>query len=259
MLNYFQAIILGIVEGATEYLPISSTFHLIWSSRLLGLNQSEFQKLFEVFIQIGSIAAVGLIYFQTILKDRKLMMKVATSFIPTAVVGLLLYKVIKNVFFVNSWLQLAVFLIVGAVFILFERTNNRKLFSRDLSGISYKEAMLVGLVQALAVVPGVSRAGAVIICLMFLKFRRDEAARYSFLLALPTISAAALLDLVKMRSEVIGQNGNIVLLLIGTMAAFFSAMIVVKWLIKYLQNHSMEVFGWYRVALGILLLIFVAR
>lgn len=257
MLNFFQAIVLGIVEGATEYLPISSTFHLIWTSKIMGIQETEFLKLFEVFIQAGAIAAVGYLYFKTILSDRKLMMKVLASFVPTAVVGLLLYKVIKNVFFVNSWLQLVVFFGVGIAFVMFERKRDHKLYSRGLDSLSIKDAMLVGLAQALAVVPGVSRAGAVIICLMLMKVKRDEAAKYSFLLAVPTITAAALLDLIKMRELLINQNGNILLLLVGTIAAFFSALVVVKWLVKFLQHNSMEMFGWYRIVLAAVLLLLV--
>ncbi len=248
-MNVLQAIILGIIEGATEYLPISSTFHLIWSAKLLNIPQTDFSKLFEVFIQAGAIAAVLFLYLKTVLTDKKLMLKVITSFIPTAVVGLLLYKVIKNYFFANSWLQLIVFLIVGIAFILYERFGTHKTNQHDLSNLSYQDALMVGLAQALAVVPGVSRAGAVIVALMLLKVRRDEAAKYSFLLAVPTIFAASTLDLFKMRSLVLNHSGNILILIVGTVAAFLSAVVVVRWLVKFLKHHSLAAFGWYRIGL----------
>ena len=247
-MNFLHAIVLGIIEGATEFLPISSTFHLIWSAKLLGLVPTDFSRLFEVFIQAGAVGAVVFLYFRTIISDKKLMLKVFASFIPTAVVGLLLYKVIKQFFFNNDFLQLAVFLIVGLIFILYEKFGSHKDNKKGLEMLTYTDAIVVGLVQALAVIPGVSRAGAVILGLMFLKVRREEAAKYSFLLAIPTIFAASALDLFKMRDLLINNSGNISLLLVGTIAAFISAMLVVKWLIKYLQGHSLANFGWYRIA-----------
>ncbi len=246
-MNFLQAILLGIIEGVTEFLPISSTFHLIWSARIFNIVPTDFTALFEVFIQAGAVAAVVFLYFKTILTDRKLMLKVAASFVPTAVVGFLFYKVIKDYFFNSNLLQLIVFLLVGFIFILYERFGSHKQNKKGLELLSYKDAVIVGLIQALAVIPGVSRAGAVILGLMFLKVRREEAARYSFLLAIPTIFAASALDLFKMRSVLVNNSGNIFLLLVGTMAAFLSAIIVVRWLIKFLQSNSLENFGWYRI------------
>lgn len=246
-MNYWQAIILGLIEGVTEYLPISSTFHLIWGARLMGLSQSDFQKMFEVVIQSGAILAVIVLYLKQL--NFELAKKVLVSFIPTAVVGLGLYKIIKGIFFENFILQMTVFIGVGIFFIIFEKYFKNQ--NKTISKISYKEAIFVGLAQALAVIPGVSRAGAVIVALLFLGIKRDEAAKYSFLLAVPTLLAATALDLVKSRAVVFDNPG---LLLVGLLASFLSAYVVVKWFINFLSKHDLSVFGWYRLAIGVLLM-----
>src|SRR3989344_446971 len=139
-MNMLQAAFLGIIEGITEYLPISSTFHLIWTSKLFNIPQTEFQKLFEVFIQSGAILAVIVLYFKTIFTEKKLIQKVVVSFIPTAVVGLLFYKLIKNVFFENSVLQLSVFVLVGIMFILFEKYLPKNSPQKNLDELTFKHA-----------------------------------------------------------------------------------------------------------------------
>ena len=147
-------------------------------------------------------------------------------------------------------LQIAVFVLVGIFFIVYERFNKKQ--KKTANEISYKDAVFVGFVQALAVVPGVSRAGAVIVAMLILGVKREEAAKYSFLLAIPTLMAATLLDLVKSRAVVLD---NIELLLIGLLASFISAYIVVKWFVSYLSRHDMAIFGWYRLGLALILLI----
>lgn len=246
--NIFQAVLLGIIEGVTEFLPISSTFHLIWGAKLMGIGQTNFLKMFEVVIQSGAILAIVALYFQTIF-NLKLWKKVIVSFIPTALVGLILYKIIKGFFFENFALQITVFVLVGVFFIVFERLIKNT--QKTIAKINYKQAFLIGLVQALAVIPGVSRAGAVIVVLLCLGVKRDEAAKYSFLLAIPTLMAATLLDLIKSRAVVLD---NIGLLLIGLLASFISAYIVVKWFVSYLSRHDMAIFGWYRLGLALILL-----
>lgn len=251
----WQSLLLGIIEGLTEFLPVSSTFHLIWMSRWLGLPATEFQKMFEVVIQAGAILAVVTLYFETLRRDHALLKKVIVSFIPTAVVGLMIYKVIKSYFFDNYALQLAVFALIGLLFILYE-TRRRSPLLQDLTSLSYKQAAIVGFAQALAVVPGVSRAGAVMLALMLLGTRRDEAAKYSFLLAVPTILAAAALDLLK-APAVTASAQNWLALAVGFAAAFLSALLVIKWFISFIQKYSLTAFGWYRILLaGLLWLIF---
>ncbi len=252
-MNEVQAIILGIVEGITEFLPISSTFHLIWTATLLGIEQTESQKLFEVAIQSGAILAVGTLFAKTAWQNPALVKKVFVAFIPTAIIGFLLYNIIKNIFLESATLQLGVFIAVGIVFVLFEHFS-KKSYARTLSSITYREALMVGMAQALAVVPGVSRAGAVILALMALNMRRSEAATFSFMLAVPTIGAATIFDIAKSR-EVLGTPHDILLLTIGFATAFVTALIVVRWLVTYLQTHTLAIFGWYRIAMGILLIL----
>jgi len=254
-MNYINSIVLGVVEGATEFLPISSTFHLIWVSKMLGIAATDFQKAFEVIIQGGAILAVVVLYWKTITTNSSLIKKVCVSFIPTAAVAFTLYNSIKDIFFESVVLQLLVFVFIGVVFILYEKFSKRRLGS-NLSGLSYKDAVVIGLIQALAIIPGVSRAGAVILGLMFLGVKRDEAAAYSFLLAVPTLFAASGLDFVKILPDLILYKNSMGVLLAGFISSFISALLVAKWLIGYLKKHSLSSFGWYRVILGIILTVF---
>lgn len=253
-MNILHAGILGVIEGLTEFLPVSSTFHLIWFSKLLGITQNDFTKLFEVVIQSGAILAVVILYYKTVIHDRILMKKVLMSFLPTAIVGFMLYKVIKSIFFENAVLQLAVFIAVGLIFVVLEFFwRNRSLY-REAKTLTYKEAVIVGLAQSLAVIPGVSRAGAVILSLMMVGVKRDEAARFSFLLALPTILAASFFDLFKMRRVLWGQTSSALIILAGFIAAFISALFIMKWFISYLEKNSLSRFGWYRILAGLFLM-----
>lgn len=247
-MNFLQAIVLGVVEGLTEFLPVSSTFHLIWAGQLLGLEHSQFQKLFEVFIQAGAVLAVLTLYLKSLLSDRALLKKLILSCIPSAVVGLLFYDLIKSVLFETFSLQLTVFAGVGLLFLLFEHSKLSQNLDREVSDLTNKEALLIGLAQTLAVIPGVSRAGAVILAMMSLKIKRAEAARYSFLLALPTIIGAAGFDLWRSEEVLFQEASYLPLLLLGSLAAFLSALVVVKWFITYLQKHSISIFAWYRLA-----------
>jgi undecaprenyl-diphosphatase len=252
-MNILQAAILGVTEGVTEFLPISSTFHLIWTSRILGIEQDSFQKVFEVAIQSGAILAIAASFAKTALQNPSLIKKVIVAFVPTAVIGFLLYKIVKNVFLETASLQLGMFIAVGIAFILFERFSKRS-YSRPITSITYTEAILVGIAQSLAVIPGVSRAGAVILALMALSITRKDAATFSFLLAVPTILAASLLDLLKSQSVITNQH-DLFLILIGSFTAFITALLVVKWLLRYLEQHTLSAFGWYRLAIGLLLII----
>lgn len=257
-MHAIQAFILGIVEGVTEFLPISSTFHQIFAAKLMGIRQDEFTTLFEVFIQAGAIVSVVLLYFKEIIGDWELIKKTLAAFLPTAVVGLVLYKIIKTIFFETPTLMIAVFIGVGVVFIIVEYLIKKDKVSlkKTISSLSYKDALIIGLVQALAVVPGVSRAGAVIIGMMLMKYKRDEAAKFSFILAIPTIFAASALDLFKGRDYLFHHTNTIYLLLIGFVVAFVSSFIVIRWFIQFLKTNSLIPFGLYRIVITVLLLIF---
>lgn len=258
-MDILHTIILGIVEGITEFLPISSTFHLIWTSRIFGIAESDFVKLFNVFIQSGAILAVVFLYWKEILTNRQLFTKLVISFVPTAIVGLTFYDMIKGVFFESELGTTIIFILVGFIFLLVEYLIAKKILfpKQDIKNLTYRQALLVGLFQALAVIPGVSRAGAVLVGMMILGFNRSESAKYSFMLSIPTIAAASLFDFIEMRDVVFASTDNMITLIIGSLVALVSAFIGVKWLIRYLQNHSLAIFGWYRIILGIILILFL--
>jgi undecaprenyl-diphosphatase len=180
---------------------------------------------------------------------------VIISFIPTALVGLILYKFIKNVLFENQIFLVGIFAAVGGIFFLVEWLikKDKIELKKNTDSLSYKEALIIGLAQSFAVVPGVSRAGAVIIIMILMRFRRSQAAYYSFLLSIPTIFAASFFDLVKMRAIVFAYSYNWILLTVGFLSAFISSFFVVKWFIKFLQKNTLEIFGSYRLLLAIIL------
>ncbi len=256
-MNILESLVLGIVEGLTEFLPVSSTFHLIVTSKILNIESSEFVKLFEVVIQSGAISALLFLYTKTLLQDYKLFKHVIISFIPTAVVGLIFHRIIKSVFFESNWLILSAFTIVGILFILLEKSYFKQgvQLKKSCTDLTSWQAMGIGLAQAISVIPGVSRAGSVIVAMMLMGYKRAEAAKYTFLLSLPTIFAASALDLYQGRELLARVDSGWTLIFAGFLAALFSAYFVVKWLIAYLSNHTLEIFGWYRLCLAAILLV----
>ncbi|MGB7294547.1 MAG: undecaprenyl-diphosphate phosphatase [Candidatus Aminicenantales bacterium] len=256
-MNYWDAIVLGIVEGLTEFLPVSSTFHLIAAARLLGSGDGEFTKLFNVFIQSGAILAVLFVFWKRLRKDRALVTKTLAAFLPTMALGILAYRTIKDVFFDSSTWMIGIFILVGFVFLVFERLVKGGTLSprKALTELTYRDAVLAGLAQCLAFFPGVSRAGAVILMMMVLGFRRDDAAAFSFFLAVPTILAAGAYDLYKTKEMLIQSVSYIPVLAVGFLAAFAIAAFALKWLIRYLQTHTLNLFGFYRIAAGVLLIL----
>lgn len=258
-MNLINALILGLVEGITEFLPISSTAHLIISSKLLNIPQTEFQKFFEVFIQSGAILAVVFIYWKLILKNRSLITNIILSFIPTAIVGLLLRKVIKGIFFESFTLIAISLFVIGLFFIIFEFLLKKKIFktNKKIIQMTIQQALIIGVGQSLAVVPGVSRAGAVILTMMALGFNRKESALYSFILAVPTLFAASTFDFLKTNPKIIFTGNNPLFLFIGLITSFFSALLAIKWFIKFLQKNSLSGFGVYRMALALMIFFIV--
>lgn len=253
-MNIIQSLILGLVEGLTEFLPISSTFHLIVMGRILALANSDFLKLFEVVIQSGAIAALLFLYTRTLLRDSKLLLNVFLSFLPTAAVGLLLHQVIKQVFFESSWLMLSVFVLMGILFLFLEQLSLK--LTKTCEALTPRQALLIGLAQAFSIIPGVSRSGAIIVAMMFLGYQRQEAAKYTFLLSLPTIFAASALDLWQGRELLAVFSDSWTLLGVGFLTSFLIALLVVKWLLNYLSSHTLKLFGWYRLAAAALLIAF---
>jgi undecaprenyl-diphosphatase len=258
-MHFLESLILGIIEGITEFLPISSTAHLILASDILKIQQTDFHKFFEVFIQSGAILAVIFTYFKTIKSNKELIKKIAITFLPTAFFGFILYKIIKNVFFESKIIIIFALIVVGVLFIIVEKIlkKNNLISSLELDNLSYKTAFLIGVFQSLAVIPGVSRAGAVILGMIILGFKRKDAVLYSFLVAVPTILSAGLFDLYKTGINTISLNtSNIISLIIGFLSSFIFALFSTKWLIKYLQNNKLTSFGIYRITIGLLFLIY---
>ena len=251
----WQAFILGIVEGLTEFLPVSSTFHLIFASQLMGIKNTEFLKMFEVFIQAGGILAVLILYLKELVSDKQLIKKTIFSFIPTGAISFLLYPIIKNVFFESQLLMLSTFIIFGFIFLIYEQWEGKRTpKKKTLTQISYADSLLIGLGQALAIIPGVSRSGIVILVMMFLGYKRDQAAKYSFFLALPTILAAASLDIFKVQVQTPLLSSEIQALVIGFVSALLVALLVLRWLINFLQKNTLLSFGYYRIILGLFLI-----
>ncbi len=250
-MSILDAVLLGIVEGITEYLPISSTFHLIWVASLLGVPESDFFNLFSVVIQSGALLAILVLYLREIWEDKALGYKAIVAFLPTAVIGLLLDDIIFDVFFVTPWLQIAAILLVAGVFVLVEWLVSRKklVLEGKCEQMSYRQAVMTGVIQGLAVIPGVSRAGAVIVGLMIMRFRRDEAARFSFLLAIPTILAASGYDLLKHRDQLVVGSENLIALLVGFVVSAIVAYLVVRWFLTFLKSNTLIPFAIYRVIL----------
>lgn len=257
-MEVWQALILGIVEGLTEFLPISSTFHLIFTSKLLMIETSDFLTTFEVFIQAGAILAILFLYMRELWADKDLVKKIIISFIPTAIVGLVLHSVIKQLFFNSELLMLSAFILVGLIFIIYEwwLKNHHITHDKEIKDLSTWQAVIIGCGQALAVIPGVSRAGAVMLTMMLMKEKRSQAAKYSFLLALPTICAAAALDIFKLWRNTSLSMQEVNLLAIGSLTAFVSAFFVLKWFISFLQRHTLTSFGIYRLLMAALLFTF---
>lgn len=254
-MTLFDAIILGLVEGITEFLPVSSTGHLILVSTLLGLKQTEFQKTFEVAIQLGSILAVVFIFYKRLFTDIELWKRIIVAFIPTGVLGLLLYKVIKGYLF-SPYVVATMLIVWGVIFILVELwlKKHPPRYS-DEDQIPYWKAFVIGLFQSLAMVPGTSRSGSTIVGGLLLGLDRKTAAEFSFLLAVPTMLAATGYDVLKHHSEFSLQNWE--LLLAGFLTAFVSALAVVKWFLNFLKGHTFIPFAVYRIIVGILFLLVV--
>ncbi len=261
-MNLIQSLILSIVEGVTEFLPISSTGHLLLTSEILGITQTEFVKSFEVIIQLGAILAVVVFFFPQMKKILKLWKPVLFAFIPTAVVGLFLYKIIKSIFFEQIWITIFM-LFAGGVFILvFEYFYNKRLTrsekmdkSLEIKDLNWKQAGIIGVIQSISVVPGTSRALVSIYGGILTGLSREQAVEFSFLLAVPTIAAAAGLDMIKSSWSFTGSEW--VSLVVGFMGAFVSALIVIKFFLKYSKNHNFVVFGVYRIILAILCFFFL--
>ncbi|MFR5277690.1 MAG: undecaprenyl-diphosphate phosphatase [Blautia sp.] len=272
-IELLKVIFLGIVEGITEWLPVSSTGHLILVEEFIKLNVSEaFWEMFMVVIQLGAIMAVVVLYFKKLwpfqnqkkakgaleryVKTDKMIMwfKIVVSCIPSIVIGLPFNDFIEEHF--NNYLVVSIMLIVyGIFFILIENYNKKRTASiNSVVEIGWKTAFLIGVFQLLAVIPGTSRSGATIIGEILLGTSRTVAAEYTFFLAIPTMFGASLLKLVKFGLNFTGTEA--IILIVGTLVSFVVSILAIKFLMGYIKKHDFKVFGWYRIALGIVVLLF---
>ncbi|WP_231425077.1 MULTISPECIES: undecaprenyl-diphosphate phosphatase [Pedobacter] len=253
-MNYFQAIILAIIEGLTEFLPVSSTGHMIIGSSFMGIASDPFVKLFTVAIQLGAILSVVVLYFKRFFKSINFYFKLIVAFIPAAVFGLLLSKKIDEL--LESPMAVGISLLVGGIILLFVDKWFDKPTINEEEQISYLTALKIGFFQCIAMIPGVSRSGATIVGGMTQKLSRKLAAEFSFFLAVPTMFAATgkkLLDFYKDGHTITPEQTN--LLIIGNVVAFIVALLAIKSFIGYLNKHGFKMFGWYRIVAGLIIII----
>lgn len=252
-MSILQAIIIAIIEGLTEFLPVSSTGHMILADSLMDIQDKEFAKTFEIVIQLGAIMAVLLLYIKRFLVGINIYTKLFVAFLPTGIIGFLAYKTIKHYLF-NPFTVSVSLIIGGVLLVLLDKwSEEKKSEYKDIEDISYTGAFKIGLIQCLSMIPGVSRAAATIFGGVFSGFDRKQAAEFSFLLAIPTMFAASGYDLLKEKDNI--HSDDITILLIGALVAFIVAIVAVKGFIAFLTKFGFKHFGYYRIILGVLFLI----
>ena len=256
-MNIIHVIILAIIEGLTEFLPVSSTGHMVVASSLMGINKDEFVKLFEVVIQLGAILAVVILYFKRFVRSVDFYIKLVIGVIPAVILGLLLKK------HIDKWLEnpliVAVSFVVGGIILLFVDDWFNKPTINEEKKISHLTALKIGFFQCLAMIPGVSRSAASIVGGMSQKLSRTAAAEFSFFLAVPTMFGATVKDLWDFKKKGLFDtpdfHQDIKFLLIGSVIAFIVAMLAIKTFITFLEKRGFKVFGWYRILAGVVIII----
>jgi undecaprenyl-diphosphatase len=259
-----RAVILGVVEGVTEFLPVSSTGHLLLAGRFFDLGEDNFWKSFDVLIQLGAIMAIVALYFQKLWRialgmfsnsnDRRFVIGVLVAFLPAVVIGLIVGKYIKEVLF-NPWV-VCFSLIVGGAILLWADQFDQKPHEHDATKFPLLMYLWIGIAQCLAMIPGVSRSGATIVSAMLLGADKRAAAEFSFFLAIPTMIGAFAYDFYKDRADM--TTDHIGIIAIGFVVSFVVAMIVVKTFLEYVTRHGFALFAWWRVIVGTLGLVALA-
>ena len=252
-MNLFETIIIAIVEGLTEFLPVSSTGHMIITQGILGVKSTEFVKLFTICIQFGAILSVLVLYWKRFFQTMNFYYKLFVAFIPAAIIGFLAGDFIDSM--LESVLVVAIMLILGGVFMLFcdKWFNN----PQENQTITYKKGFIIGLFQCIAMIPGVSRSMATIVGGMTQKLTRKTAAEFSFFLAVPTMLAASGYKLLKAIITPEGQQllmDNMPTLIIGNVVAFIVAMLAIKFFINFLTKYGFKAFGYYRIVVGVIII-----
>ncbi len=255
-MTLIEALILAIVEGLTEFLPVSSTGHMIIASTFMGIASDEFTKLFTVAIQFGAILSVVVLYFKKFLQGFNFYFKLGVAFIPTGILGLLLKDSVDGL--LENVMVVAIALLVGGIILLFVDKWFAKNETEGTEEVSLKTGVIIGTIQALAMIPGVSRSAATIIGGLTQKLTRKAAAEFSFFLAVPTMFAATLKSMWDSK-ELLSKSTNdeLMLLIVGNVAAFVVAYLAIKTFIGFLTKHGFKVFGYYRIVLGTILLILI--
>ena len=254
-MDILQTIILSLVEGITEFLPVSSTGHMILASSIMDISDRAFVKTFEIAIQLGAIAAIVMLYYKRFIQGIDIYIKLFIAFLPTAAVGFLAYKTIKTYLFNPLGVSLAL-VIGGVILILIDKwVVARESRYAELEDISYKNAFLIGLAQCVSMIPGVSRAAATIIGGVANGLNKKQATEFSFLLAVPTMCAATGYDLLKTDATL--SSREFLLLAIGFAGAFVSAWLAVKVFIRFVENHGFKAFGYYRIVIGIIFILYM--
>lgn len=254
-MSILEAIIIAIVEGITEFLPISSTGHMIITEHLLGLEHTAFNRMFMVSVQFGAILSVVVLYFKRFFQSMDFYFKLFAAFIPTALIGVLLKDHIDAM--LESVTTVAIALLLGGLVFLF---IDKYLHPSREKQVSYGNAFMIGLIQCVSMIPGVSRSAATIIGGMTQGLTRKQAAEFSFFLAVPTMFGANVLEMYDAYKETpdVFSADNVYLLIIGNAVAFVVAMLAIRFFITYLTKHGFKAFGWYRIAVGGVLLGLIA-
>jgi undecaprenyl-diphosphatase len=251
-MDIFQAIIIAIVEGITEFLPVSSTGHMIITQKLLGIEPDSFVKLFTVNIQFGAILSVIILYWKRFFQTFDFYLKLFIAFLPAAFLGFLFSAYIDQM--LESVLVVAISLVLGGVFLLFIDSwfNN----PAENQKVTFTKALIIGCFQVIAMIPGVSRSAATIIGGLTQKLTRKNATEFSFFLAVPTMFAASAYEMLKSYKSIQPQHINV--LIIGNLVAFVVAILAIKGFIAFLTKHGFKVFGYYRIIVGAIILILLA-
>lgn len=252
-MNYFEALIIAIIEGLTEFLPISSTGHMVIASAIINVQMTEFVKLYIVCIQLGAILSVVVLYFKRFFRSKDFYYKLIIAFIPIAITGLLLKKYIDRV--LESVLVIGIFLLLGGIVLLFVDkwfADNQLDKEEDISKF---KAFKIGVFQCFALFPGVSRSGASIIGGMTQKLTRKNAAEFSFFLAVPTMFAATAKKLMDFSNQASLSNHEISQLLFGIIVSFIVGVLAIKFFINILNQYGFKAFGWYRIFVGSIIII----
>lgn len=247
-MDLITSIVLGIVEGFSEFLPISSTGHLILAGKLLGVGTGEFVKSFDIAIQLGAILSVVVLYWRNLFVDVATIKKLAVAFVPTGIIGFILYRIIKGCLLGSSSVVLWSLFLGGIVIILFEFLHHERDDStEDFTGITYWQSFWIGVFQSIAVIPGVSRSAATIIGGLILGMKRKLIVEFSFLLAVPTMLAATVYDLYKNGAAFSFTEMNY--LIVGFLTSFIVALVSIKFLLGFVKDHTFVFFGVYRIVL----------